>query len=314
MRGTEDIFGALFHRLGSASFARAPARMSLLVSRSEVKSILTRTSGYLETVSSHSLQPYRGCTYGNALCGVGCYVQHNSFLTRGAAWGSFLEYRVNAAECYLNTVGRERRWAHANRRCFSVFMSSSTDPFVPQERQFRLTRAVIEAMLAKPPDKLILQTHSHRVTDYLDLYGRLAVSTDLRFHVSIESDLDRLPGLPPPASSVEDRFESVADLADRDLRVVVTVSPLLPMRDPESFFHRIAASADAVVIDHFIRGDGSPDGSRTLKTALPRAMAAVEAGSVDLAYRDSIVEIARQIMPGRVGVSVDGFAGRMLPV
>ena len=66
-----------------------------------VRGILTRSSGFLRTVCSHSLQPYRGCSYGRALCGVGCYAQHNRWLARGEAWGSFLEARVNAAESYL---------------------------------------------------------------------------------------------------------------------------------------------------------------------------------------------------------------------
>ena len=37
-------------------------------------------------------------------------------------------------------------------------------------------------------------------------------------------------------------------------------------------FSRIAAVSDAVVLDHFIQGDGSPDGGRTLRTSLPQAM------------------------------------------
>ena len=47
--------------------------------------VLIRTTGYVKTVSSHSLQPYRGCTYGNSLCGVEAYVQHNGHVLR-AIW------------------------------------------------------------------------------------------------------------------------------------------------------------------------------------------------------------------------------------
>ena len=83
-----------------------------------------------------------------------------------------------------------------------------------------------------------------------------------------------------------------------------------PIADPVSFFTRIAHSADAVVIDHFIEGDGSADGSRTVRTPLPAAMVQLEPQSIALPYRDEIVAIARRIMPGRVGVSADGFAGR----
>jgi hypothetical protein len=139
-----------------------------------------------------------------------------------------------------------------------------------------------------------------------------SASRGLRFHLSIESDLDRLPGLPPPASSVEQRFEAARRLKEAGQRVVITVAPLLPIARAEAFFSRIAEVADAVVIDHFIGGDGTPDasGARTRRTPLPQAMARVEPLSVALDYRDRIVAIARSILPGRVGVGIDGFAGR----
>ena len=287
--------------------------MSTRITTNEVKSILTRSSGYLETVSSHSLQPYRGCTFGRSLCGAGCYVQHNRLLTQNQPWGDFLEVRTNSAERYSAQYGRESGWARNKRDRFAIFMSSSTDPFVPQEDRFRVTRTVLEAMIERPPDLLILQTHTHRVTMYSDLYLEMNRHCDLRIHLTVESDRDRLPGLPPPASSVERRLSAATELKKSGLNVVVTVSPLLPIVDPRSFFRRIADTADAVVIDHFIQGDGTSDGMRTRRTALPRAMTAVHPGSDQLAYRDEIVKVAQEAMPGRVGVSIDGFAGRYLP-
>ena len=67
--------------------------------------------------------------------------------------------------------------------------------------------------------------------------------------------------------------------------------------------------ADAVVIDHFIGGDGSQDGARTQRTRLPSAMEQLRPGSSRLAYRDEIVAAARAVLPGRVGISRAGFAG-----
>jgi DNA repair photolyase len=167
-------------------------------------------------------------------------------------------------------------------------------------------------MLERPPDGLIVQTHTDRVLRARDALVALARRCELRVHLSIESDRDRLPGLPPPACSVDARLAAAAALRAAGLRVVITVAPLLPVARPEEFFTRLGEVADAVVIDHFIEGDGTPDGGRTRRTALPAAMAAVETASVDLAYRDRMVKIARRILPGRVGVSVDGFAGRLL--
>jgi DNA repair photolyase len=285
----------------------------VLLRETSVQSILTRTGGYLKTVTSHSMQPYRGCAYGNALCGAYCYVRHNPWLTRGRPWGSFLEVRANAAEVYGRQAAREREWGRSRRGSFRVFLSSSTDPFVPQELLFGVTRRLLEAMAADPPDGVILQTHSHLVTSCLDAVRRLAERTELRVHVSIESDRDRLPGLPPPASSVAARFEAAALLKQEGFRVAICVSPLLPIEDPESFFERIGRASHAVVLDHFIGGDGSRDGARTRATRLPLAMAEVDPGSLTLEYRDRMIGIARRYLPGAVGVGPDGFAGRYLP-
>ena len=286
---------------------------ALQVEEREIERILTRTSGYLRGIASHSLQPYRGCPLGRSLCGQGCYVRHSWFTTRGREWGSFLEVRRNAAESYLKTVAGERRWAQRTVGAFSIFLSSSTEPFPPQERRYRITHSVLEAMLDEPPDLLIVQSHSHRVASEIDLYRQLLERTELRVHLSIETDRARLPGLPPPASPVPRRMDAARRLKDAGIPVVITVSPLLPIEDPDAFFGQIAEVADAVVLDHFIGGDGSTDGRRTQSTALPAAMAAVDPGSLELSYLEAMLDIAQRYLPGRVGRSRDGFAGRFLP-
>lgn len=283
----------------------------MTVTETTIDNILTRTTGFLRTVTSHSLQPYRGCSYGNSLCGVGCYVQHNRHLLRGRGWGSFLEVRTNAAESYLAHCERERNWAHRRGESFSIFCSSSTDPFVPQEVRYGVTGRLLEAMARQPPDELIVQTHSPLVTREVERLSRLAERCRVRVHVSIETDRESLPGLPPPAAPVEKRLSACGALREAGLFTVVTVAPLLPIADPERFFARIGAVADAVVLDHFIGGDGSADGSRTRQTGLPAAMFQTEPQSLRLEYRESMVEVARRHV-ARVGVHVDGFAGRWL--
>lgn len=279
----------------------------------EVKSILTRTGGYLSTVASHSAQPYRGCTYGRSLCGVGCYAQHNRWVTGGGRWGERLEIRTNAASAYRGQIAAERRWARRRFGTLTVFMSSSTDPFVPQERRAGVTAALLDAMIEDPPDALVVQTHTHRVLDARGRLATLAGRCALRVHVTVESDRDRLPGLPPPASPVARRLAAAGALRAEGIRTVITVAPLLPLKEPAAFFARVADCADAVVIDHFVGGDGSRDGARTRRTRLPLAMEAVHPGSAHLDYREAMIAIARRAMPGRVGVSADGFAGKMLP-
>ena len=280
------------------------------VEPARVQSILTRSSGYLESVCSHSLQPYRGCPFGKSLCGVACYVQHNVYLTKGLPWGTFLNARVNAADIYRDTCAKERVWARKHRDRFVIFLSSATEPFPPQEARWGVTRGVLEALRDDPPDGLIVQTHSARVIDQLDLLGDLAGRCSLRVHLSIETDRERLAGFPGHASSIEKRFDAAGLLKDAGLNVVITVSPLLPIEDPDRFFARVALVADAVVLDHFIEGDGTSNGSRTLRTPLPDAIAKIDPASTSLSYRDTMARVAEKYLPGKVGISREGFAGR----
>lgn len=210
---------------------------------------------------------------------MGRYVCHNGLLTRGAA---------------------------------SVFLSSSTDPFVPQERRLGVTRRVLDALIAHPPDALIVQIHAPVVADELARLVDLSQRCALRVHVSIETDRDALPGPLPPASSVGRRMDAAAALERAGIRTAVTVMPLLPIDAPELFFARLSEIADAVVIDNYIEEDGAADGAHTARTAPPAAMEALTPGSTRLDYRDEMVAIARAILPGGVGVGREGFAGRGL--
>src|SRR5262249_10854292 len=168
----------------------------------------------------------------------------------------------------------------------------------------RITGSILEAMCRQPPDRLILQTHSHRVVEYVGLLRELATVCNVRIHVSIETDREQVPGLPPHASPVEKRLQACGVVREAGLWTVVTVAPLLPIAEPEAFFARIADVADAGVIDHFIGGDGSADGGRTLRTPLPAAMRQLAPESLELGYRDRMAEIARRHLPGRVGINV----------
>ena len=278
------------------------------ITQTHCTSILTRTSGYLREVCSHSLNPYVGCGYGNSSCGEGCYVQFNQWLLRGRRWGDFVDVKVNADKVYFKTAEVERSWAAGRGVPFSVFFSSSTDPWQPVEKKFRVTRQILNAMIEEVPDILILQTHSSMILEDIESIVALGRLCDLRVHFSIEGDQDSLPGLPPPPCSVDQRIQLVKEFSLRGIKVVVCMSPLYPLKDPDNFFSRLSESgASAVVIDHFIEGDGTQDGSRTQRTRLPLAIKSFDEQALDLSYRDKVAAIARNYLP--VGISASGFAG-----
>ena len=205
------------------------------VTESTCRSILTRTTGYLKAVCSHSLNPYTGCGFGRSGCGVGCYVQFNPWITRGRRWGDFVDVKTNAPEVYRETRDREQRWVRRRNASFSIFFSSATEPWQPAEKKYRITRRLLQAMCEAPPDELILQTHSTGIRDDLDIVCTLSTLCRLRVHVSLEGDVLRLPGLPAPPSSLEDRLQLLRDLSRRGLVTVACLSGIAKNITSHSF-------------------------------------------------------------------------------
>ena len=61
--------------------------------------ILTPTSGFLDSGFTHTLNPYVGCSNAGSLCGTFCYAQHFKSITKGRPWGLYGAKR-NFREAY----------------------------------------------------------------------------------------------------------------------------------------------------------------------------------------------------------------------
>ncbi len=277
----------------------------------EAKSILTSTGGFLAGFS-HTLNPYVGCSFGRSLCGMACYAAEMRFASREMApWGHTLKVKRNAASLYRRDHARVRRKGYP----LSIFMSSVTDPYVPQERHYRITRGILVEMVELPPDMLVLQTHTTNALWDIETLCRLHERCHLTVQISIETDRETLPGFPRHAYSVSSRLEALRKLTEAGLNTVGVVSPLLPLAEPESFAIRLGNVASSVILDHYLIGDGSPDGVRTRRRKANRDLTVPEliAGAdVDdwntLKKFDHIVEIFRTVLGNaRVGVSAEGF-------
>jgi len=264
------------------------------------RSILTRTGGFLQGFT-HTLNPYRGCTFGRSLCGVACYAPEVLFGPR-QPWGSFLDAKVNAHEVYPTDLRRESR-----RGPVRVFCASVTDPYVPQERRLRVTQRILQAVAADPPEFFVLQTHTPGPLRDLDLLERFR--DRVAVHISVETDRDSIPGLPPHAYSPARRLDALRRIKAAGLRAVGVVAPLLPLRDTEAFARALDQSCTSVIVDHYLVGDGSRDGARTKRRGLPARL--VEAGFEAWTRLESLhetVAVFRRVLGDeRVGVSKDGF-------
>lgn len=228
------------------------------------KTALTRTGGFLREGFTHTLNPYLGCGYGGALCGVFCYAQHNVWITRGRRWGFYAAKR-NLRDAYCRDYDRWQARATDTPPPLRIFMSSATDPYVPQEARCALTRSLLVAMCGRPPDVLVLQTHSTLVERDLELIAILSRRTELWVSVTVETDRERIAGFPPQTASPARRLATLGAFRRAQVRTQAAVSPLLPLEDPEAFACRLDEVCDRVIVDHYLLGDGS-GGLRTQRT------------------------------------------------
>ncbi|MDA1305613.1 MAG: hypothetical protein O2999_15230 [Nitrospirae bacterium] len=275
------------------------------------RTILNPTGGFLGSGFTHTINLYRGCALGNTLCGLYCYAQWNSFHLQGRRWGSFLDVKDGVIDAYRSQYDRLKHPRSGEAKPIHIFMSSVTEPYPPQERTTRRTRQLLEEMSIRPPDSLVIQTHTPLVIEDLFLLQELHTRCRVNINITVETDQPTLPQpFPPHAYSPESRIQALKTLRDAGLHTVATVSPLLPLRDPWQFASNLESSSDRVILDHYLLGDGSPEGQRTERTALPQLLR--DTGFAEWTMLEKfheIVGIFQEVFVDidRIGVSREGF-------
>jgi DNA repair photolyase len=275
------------------------------------RTLINPTGGFLKEGFTHSINIYRGCALGNSLCGTFCYARWNSHHTEGRKWGSFLDVKTGIREAYRRDYDRIKRPRRGEPRPLRIYMSSVTEPYPPQERAARRTRALLEEMIERPPDLLVIQSHTPLAIDDLPLLLALqGGGAKLRVNITVETDMDNLPpGFPRHMYAPRERLAALARLREAGVSAVGVVSPLFPVCDVRGFARDLDRSCNRVILDHYLIGDGSPGGLRTRRSGFPELLAA--AGYDDwnrLERLHEVAEVFRDVLgPERVGLSQEGF-------
>jgi len=274
----------------------------------ENTSILTPTSGFLRTGYTHTINVYQGCTFAGSLCGTFCYAQHNRWITKGRAWG-FYGAKRHIRDAYRRDYDQIKRPKRGTPRPLKIYMSSSTDPYLPQEKNLRLTWSILDEMRERPPDVLVVQSHHTLVERDIDLIAEVAARCELWISLTVETDMDPVPGFPPHASPPGRRLDTLSRFRARGILTQAALSPLLPLANPEAFARRLDAACDRVIVDHYLIGDGSPNGWRTRRTTFTERLDQAGFGAWNALaklweIRDLLVEVLGE---KRVLVGCDGF-------
>lgn len=231
--------------------------MQPTIVRKTPKTLLNPASGYL-TGYSHTLNPYAGCAFSCSFC----YVREMPVAKfRGEPWGTWVDVKEGAASILAKELVKAKR-----KGPVTIFMSSSTDPYQPAEYRERLTRSLLEAMVAEPPDFVLVQTRSPLVTRDIDLLLRL--KGRVRISMTVETDLEPVRrAFTPAAPPIAARLAALKRLTAEGLDTQAAVSPVLP--SSASFAGRLAEVVGRVCIDDFFMGDGSL-GKRTERLGIRR--------------------------------------------
>lgn len=202
--------------------ARVPSRSGRArVTEKRVKSILGKATGGLSAYD-FTLNPYTGCQFSCSYCYAAFFVPDEE---KADKWGEWIEVKENA----MALLRKARRLAGS-----TIYVGSVTDPYQPIEREVRLTRSLLTHMadLAVQPS-VTIQTRSPFVADDIDLFKQFK---NLRVNVSITTDDDEVrKQFEPQCASIRRRLETVSLLLAEGIDANVSVSPMLPISDPEGF-------------------------------------------------------------------------------
>ena len=207
----------------------------------DARQILTRGAGFLSEYD-YSLNPYVGCSFGCSYC----YAAFFAPVDKQDSWGDWVRVKRNAA-LKLSRVRRSLKGR-------TVYLSSATDPYQPIERRLELTRSLLP-ILADKGALLVVQTRSPLVTRDIDLLGRFDQAC-INFSITTDSE-DVRQAFEPRNPPIADRLRAATEVAAAGIPVAITMTPLLPVRDPERFADQVASTgAHRFVTDQFAPTSG----------------------------------------------------------
>jgi DNA repair photolyase len=168
-----------------------------------------------------SINPYLGCEHG---C-VYCYARpSHSYLdlSPGLDFETQIFYKPNAVSQLLDA------WSKPGYRCEPIAIGANTDPYQPAEKEYEITRGLLEAFLAhRHPVTLI--TKGSLMSRDLDLLEALAAQNLVSVAISIPTATSALKRIMEPrVPAAAARFRLMADLAAAGVPVSVLVAPVIP--------------------------------------------------------------------------------------
>jgi len=233
---------------------------------------------------TQSINPYQGCEHG---C-VYCYARPSHAyldLSPGLDFETKLYAKPDAAALLRVEL------AKPGYRCEPIALGTNTDPYQPIEREWKVTRSVLE-VLAEHQHPFTIVTKSALVERDIDIIAPMAEQRMARVYLSVTTlDRELARKLEPRAAAPHRRLQAVKTLSAAGIPVGVMVAPIIPQlndRDLEAILDAAAAN-----------GAGS---AGWVLIRLPREVAPLFREWLDAHYpqrAEHVMSLIRQMRGGR---------------
>ena len=238
--------------------------MTRIIEKNAKSALTKQTAGFLISAPypfTHSLNVYTGCQFGKSYCGSFCYapsLPNWQYLEKqeNETWGDLVSVKSNLP-VVLNDEIKKLKLSEA--RDTRIFCSSTTDPYMPLERQHEITRSCLSVFARYPKiGLLVVQTRSVLAERDFDIMQGIPY---LYLSVSVETDDVDVLKKYGSVMSVDKRLTLCYNAVRQGLNCQIVISPCLPYTG--DFLKKlIDTGVTRFVVDTFTDGDGT-NGVRT---------------------------------------------------
>ncbi|MDE2383587.1 MAG: PA0069 family radical SAM protein [Alphaproteobacteria bacterium] len=233
-----DKHASAFSDDGWESLAELPRRKTEVFTETP-KVIITRNDSP-DISFDRSINPYRGCEHG---C-IYCYARPTHAymgLSPGLDFESKLFIKPNAA-----ALLREELTATTYQPA-TLALGANTDPYQPIERDYRITRSVLE-VLQEFSHPFGIVTKSATVLRDLDILQDMAAKGLVKVAISLTTlDADLARRMEPRASTPMKRLSALEILSKAGIPTVVMMGPIIPGLNDSEIDNILKAARNAGV-------------------------------------------------------------------
>ena len=219
---------------GTADEALPPFRTTVTVE--QAKSVIQRHDSP-DLPFDYSLNAYRGCEHG---C-IYCYARPSHAylnLSPGLDFETRLFAKPEAAQLLRAELAKPAY------RCSPIALGSNTDPYQPIEREWQITRQVLQ-VLAECRHPLSIVTKSALIERDLDLLTQLSRDNLVQVFISVTTlDVDLARKLEPRAASPQRRLQAMQRLNEAGVPCGVMVAPVIPFLTDSELENILQAAHD----------------------------------------------------------------------